>query len=204
MPDRVVVFIDYQNVYRGARDAFFEHNIDPHWRGQINPERLGEALVARRNRQSELQEVRVYRGLPGASQDPRGYAASRAQLATWDAMPHVTAVTRPLRYPYGWPTNHAVGSKPGEKGIDVAIAIDIAAMAARGELDAAILFSADTDLKPALEFVAGADIAARAEVAAWKGEGYARRLSLGGGLPFCHMFRRPDFEAVCDDTDYAQ
>lgn len=32
---RVVVFVDYQNTYRSARDAFHDHSVDPRWLGQI-------------------------------------------------------------------------------------------------------------------------------------------------------------------------
>ncbi len=37
MAKRVVVFVDYQNAYRAARNAFHNHLSDPHWAGQIHP-----------------------------------------------------------------------------------------------------------------------------------------------------------------------
>lgn len=40
-----------------------------------------------------------------------------------------------------------------EKGIDVAMAIDLVRMAMRKELDAAVVVSSDTDLVPAIEMV---------------------------------------------------
>jgi hypothetical protein len=58
MADRVAVFVDYQNVYRGAREAFClpsEHHV----RGQIDPRRLADVVVSRRKFASELSEVRV-------------------------------------------------------------------------------------------------------------------------------------------------
>jgi hypothetical protein len=76
------------------------------------------------------------------------------------------------------------GEKPGEKGIDVALTIDFAVMAVRGEFDVGVIFSTDTDLKPALEFVAGLGEGKpggmpRAEVAAWSAKDQQnRRLSI--------------------------
>lgn len=45
--DRVVVFIDYQNVHFGALRAFWPANTSPA-RGHISPRALGELLVAKR------------------------------------------------------------------------------------------------------------------------------------------------------------
>jgi hypothetical protein len=33
MAERVVVFVDYQDAYRAARNAFHDHLTDPHWAG---------------------------------------------------------------------------------------------------------------------------------------------------------------------------
>ena len=42
------------------------------------------------------------------------------------------------------PTNHQPGERPREKGIDIALAIDFAMMAVRGEYYVGILMSTDT------------------------------------------------------------
>ena len=44
MPDRVVVFLDWQNGYKGAREAFCTINA-PHWEGQVDPVALAEHLA---------------------------------------------------------------------------------------------------------------------------------------------------------------
>jgi hypothetical protein len=44
MPDRVIVFLDYQNVYQGARSAFHAFG-GPHWQGQVDPIRLAMRLA---------------------------------------------------------------------------------------------------------------------------------------------------------------
>lgn len=149
MADRVVVFVDYQNAYRAARNAFHDHLTDPHWAGQIHPTALG-ALITRLSGDPDrvLHQVRMYRGLPSSAKDPKGYGAARRQIAAWNKLPHVAVTARPLRYPRDYPA-----SKPEEKGIDVQIALDFAMMAVRGEYDVGVLMSGDTDLLPALEEV---------------------------------------------------
>lgn len=92
----------------------------------------------------------MYRGRPDALKDARGYAANLRQSAIQEGRGQgkVRFITRTLRYPSDWPT-----SKPQEKGIDVALAVDFVAMAVRGEYDIGIIVSTDTDLIPALEAV---------------------------------------------------
>jgi hypothetical protein len=75
--------------------------------------KLGRLLVGR-NSGRELTEVRVYRGQPDSTRDPKGYGANLRQCAAWERA-GATVITRPLRYPAGWPSERAV-----EKGIDVA------------------------------------------------------------------------------------
>lgn len=145
--DRVVLFIDYQNVYKTAREAFHSRSA-PHWYGQIDPVALGELIVARSPFERTLSGVRIYRGIQDSAKDPKGYAASRRQITAWSRYMRVEVLTRTLRYPSGWPRE-----KPMEKGIDVSLALDYALMAYRQEYDVGILMSTDTDLKPALEAV---------------------------------------------------
>ena len=205
MADQVVVFIDYQNVYRRARGAFFDHRTDRAYCGQIHPLKLGELLVKAGKGDRELKEVRVYRGMPVNRHDPKGYGATRRQLATWDKLaPQLKYFTRDLRYANDDGTGYQ--GPPQEKGIDVALAVDFATMAGRKQFDVGILFSVDTDLKPALEYVVEQRRAwgkPRAEVAAWSPkEGYGRRLSAKGGNLHCHWLNEGAYRTVCDHTDY--
>lgn len=205
MPDRVVVFLDYQNVYRGARRAFHAET-DPHWQGQIDPLELAQHLAQDSPFDRELAGVRIYRGQPDATKDPRGYGACRRQIAAWTASPLVDVTLRTLRYPYGWPTTHQTGEKPQEKGIDVALAMDFAIMAVRGDYDVGILMSTDTDLKPTLEFVAGLTNAVgrpRAEVAAWSApEMINRRLAITTRNLYCHWVGLTEYGQVADQTNF--
>ncbi len=202
MPGRVVVFLDYQNVYMGAREAFHPYGSRPQ-DGQVDPYRLGELLVtkARLRFDRALTEVRVYRGQPDSAKDPRGYAANDRQCRHWETLPKTKVTTRTLRYPRDWPQE-----REHEKGIDVQLGIDLVAGAVRGEYEVGILMSTDTDLKPALEFVRElqGDPYPRCEVAAWSSPtGYSRRLSISGGQIWCHWLNEADYQSVADPTNYA-
>ncbi|MDR0284680.1 MAG: NYN domain-containing protein, partial [Propionibacteriaceae bacterium] len=150
---QVVLFIDYQNTYRATRACFHDHATDPAQFGQIWPLSIGQVLVNRSPFPRELSEVRVYRGLPSSHRDPKAYGAARRQNAAWTRDPEVHVISRPIRYPPGYPTTHAIGQKPTEKGIDVSLAVDFVTLAVQGKYDIGILMSLDTDLIPALEFV---------------------------------------------------
>jgi len=196
MADRVVLFLDYQNIYMSARSLF--HTMGAaHWNGQVDPLTLGRLLVERSPYNRELTGVRIYRGIPDSTKDPKGYGACQRQVASWRQTPEVEAITRTLRYPQNWPAD-----KPQEKGIDVALAIDFVVMAVRGDYDVGVLMSTDTDLKPALEAVAGGG-AGRAEVAAWSNpQSYSRRLSISGRKLWCHWVDTSDYLTVQDTRDY--
>ena len=202
---RVVVFIDYQNAYRRARDAFHTHLSDPYWMGQFNPVALGE-LIATRSGDPErvLQQVRLYRGLQNSNFDPQGYAANFKQVSTWRSNPLVSVTTRPLRYPRDYPA-----SPPQEKGIDVQLALDFVMMAVRNEYDVGVLMSNDTDLRPALEEVIRLG-RQTVEVASWSPlEGRTRfwlRLAgrPAGNQPYCHWIDYASYLSVQDTADYTR
>lgn len=181
---------------RVARACFHAR---PHGRadGQVDPLALGRLLVARRPWPSELSEVRVYRGVPDATLDPRTNAAHLRQVDAWSRSPRVRVLSRPLRYPRGWPAVRAQ-----EKGVDVALAVDFVRLAVERAFDVGILMSTDTDLVPALE--AAVAIGVHVEVAAWAGPSSNRRLSLAGNHPWCHHLHRDDYLAAHDPTDYAR
>jgi hypothetical protein len=69
-------------------------------------------------------------------------------MASWTAS-GVTVVSRALRYPHGWTAGGPIKSE--EKGIDVKLSIDAVMMALRGEYDAGIIASCDSDLTPTVE-----------------------------------------------------
>jgi uncharacterized LabA/DUF88 family protein len=201
MSARAVLFLDYQNVYMGAREAFHPFGSPPQ-DGQVDPYKLGELIVSKsRQFDRELVQICVYRGQPDSQRDPRGYAANDRQCRYWQALPKTRVTTRTLRYPRNWPQEREL-----EKGIDVQLAVDLVAGAVRHEYDVAILMSTDTDLKPALEFVRDlhGNPYPRCEVAAWSSpHGHSRRLSIVGRQIWCHWLDAADYQAVADPTNFA-
>jgi uncharacterized LabA/DUF88 family protein len=194
MPDRVAVFIDYQNVYREARRAF-RLDADHYVQGQVKPLRVGLALKSMGIGDRDLSEVRVYRGMPSAERDPRGYGAADRQVALWRNTGRVTVITRPL--------NYRDPRAPREKGIDVQIAVDFVRRAIEGKYDVGVLFSADTDLLPALEAVCELKGEAACEVAAWvPATGSPSILRVRGRQLRFHYLDRAWYDRVFDHTDY--
>jgi uncharacterized LabA/DUF88 family protein len=208
MPERVMVFLDYQNVYQGARHTFgFDGS--PFWHGQFRPDLLGEHLAADSPRDRDLVQVRIYRGMPAYSADPKGNLACRRQQTSWRQSSKIKVINRPLKYPPGWPTSHAIGERPSEKSVDVALAVDFATMAGIA-YDVGIIFSTDNDLLPALEYVAsltavGRSPLPRAEVAAWTSpKQYHPRLSIKERRLYCHWVDRVTYDGMADLTDYTK
>lgn len=168
--ERVVVFLDYHNVYYGARRAFFGEQASKRL-GHVDPLALGQLIASRGPEGSHrmLQQVRIYKGMPVAARDPKGHAAAwRQEMATqmsgedtqrkletvlrdeygYDLCQVVYQSTRPLRYPPDYPRE-----KAREKGVDVMLAVDFVSGALAGRFDVGVIMSTDTDLYPALEAV---------------------------------------------------
>lgn len=193
--DRLVLFVDWQNAYNSARRAFFTPPTF-HTQGQFFPDLLGNLIASRHGTPGAapriLTEVRIYTGLPDATRDPRGHAARSRQIAALRAR-GVNVIWRALRYR---------GTQAQEKGIDVALAIDFVALAASDDYDIGVLFSGDTDLIPALEFVRRQYPSKTVEVAAWHSDTTNRRLSIRGANVWCHWLYLSDYRAVDDTSDY--
>ena len=195
MKRRVIIFLDYQNVIKRAY-AYYVKNLDKaNIVSQINPTKLGDLLIRKYTDTRELKQIRVYTGIPSEKKDVKAFIAASRRIELWQSDPLVKVITRPLSYPLGWPKSSKPGEKPREKGIDVNIAIDFVTMAIRKEYEVGILFSVDTDLKPALEFVLSNDVSARAEVAAWRRQAdHQIRLALSMNRPFCHWLTEDDYQ----------
>lgn len=136
---RTIVFIDSQNMYMGAREAFGWQSEAGRF-GNFRPYGLGRIMVREPERQ--LEQVRIYTGVPTPQRDAKGNAATQRRIAAWIAEKpdKVQVFPRPLRYP---------PPKGREKGIDVELAIDLVQLAIDDAYDVGVLASADTDLKPA-------------------------------------------------------
>ena len=166
---RVVVLIDYQNVYHSAR-ALFGGSGSPHPSiGNVHPLELGELLCnlgSKIDPERVLTGVRVYRGQPvhGSGHEKVCKAFNR-QTALWHNTLGVNVFTRPLRY---FPAVNEVGEhylRGEEKGVDVMMALDIALGATNNSYDVAVVATADTDILPAIEHAI--NVRKRVETSSW-------------------------------------
>ncbi len=138
---RCVAFVDGQNLFYAARNAF----------GYAYPNYDVAALAstACQRQNWKLAQVRLYTGIPDAADDPfwhHFWTAKLAQMGRQKA--HV--FSRPLRYrnqtvrlPNGQTHTSPVGQ---EKGVDVRLAIDVISLAHQNTFDVALIFSQDQDL----------------------------------------------------------
>ncbi len=136
-----VGFVDGQNLYRHAKDAFGHHH--PNY----DPQKLHAAVCAAHGWTPTL--VRFYTGVPSAEQSEMwsGYWSNRV-LALNRA--GVVVTTRPIRY-HRQEIELDDGSTqevttPQEKGIDVRLALDIVHLARTNQFNVGVIFSQDQDL----------------------------------------------------------
>ncbi len=195
---RVALFVDGQNCYMGARRAYCG-DAAPARCGQVHPHLLGHHLRARSDVRRSLVGVRIYRGMPSRTRDPKGYSAAQRQVAAWQRLPLVEAWTRPLSY--------APDGTAREKGVDTKLAVDMVLMAQRNEFDVAVLVSDDTDFMPALDAVVEIKQSiAACEVVTWAPPDGRRLPSprVRGEPVRLHTLCEHDYRTLEDPTDYAR
>ena len=145
---RVIAFIDGQNLYYGAKDAF----------GYTYPNFDARALVHKLCEAQgwKLIETRFYTGVPSAADNPTWNTFWTRKLAAMGKRKDVWVFSRPLRY-----RSRTVAAKGGkgvttvevgeEKGIDVRIALDIIRYGRQKSYDVALIVSQDQDLSEAAD-----------------------------------------------------
>ncbi len=138
---RTISFIDGQNLFRHAKDAFGHHH--PNY----DPNKLAAAVCATNG--WAAAGVRFYTGVPDAARNPAWHGYWTRRL-TATSRAGILVTSRKLRYrvervrlPDG--TTHSVPAQR-EKGIDLRIGLDVVRMARNGTLDVAVIFSQDQDL----------------------------------------------------------
>jgi uncharacterized LabA/DUF88 family protein len=192
LKSKVVIFLDYQNIIKTSKQLFKLNQLT-----HISPTILGVILLDRFKGTREIKEIRVYTGIPSKRREAKSYSRFNKRISCWKLDPKVTVINRPISYPMGWPNKSAPGDKPREKGIDVKIAVDFVTMAIKKDYEIGILFSLDSDLKPALEFVCQNDLDVKAEVIAWRtNRSHQLRLALSGNKPFCHWLTIEDLSKM--------
>jgi len=177
MTDRVAVFIDWQNCYHGARDAFADPGSPPEL-GEVDPVALARNLVDGRSRGGTLVDVEVFRGRPDPGRQPGAARAYSRQICAWSRYgPLLEVHSLPVSYrPTVWDSDGRPSAWDGhEKGIDTSMAIRIVLGAERRNFDVAVVFTADTDLQPAVDAVFGSGLTA--ETATWDTPDVSRNVS---------------------------
>ena len=203
-PDnRVVVFVDYQNLCHSARASFFEGADPPVQAGHVHTLRVGELLCDLGRGQESgrvLAGVRVHWAVPDVRSGADLERATKIQMARWASTSGVKVCARPMDYIETTRRGREDWVGRG-KGINVMLAVDLVDMARTGAYDAAVVFSADTDLPPALEAVVR--IGERIETVTWRVPGDSR-----GPLRNRHRSLRNHyldhscFDLARDDADF--
>ena len=198
-PSTVAVFIDWQNTYKTAREAFGWTDY-PNEFGNYSPYQLARILAAGNGRGAEsvLVRVNIHRGLPSQKHDQRGYAANRRQSAAWIAESPEIVIPRlrPLRY------SRDPNEPPREKGIDVELAVAAVEWVLTDRCDVAVIFSHDTDLVPAIELLARLKGPDCVETASWASEHFNRRLRAKPPVHH-HTISQAVFDRVKIEENYA-
>lgn len=212
--DRMIVFVDWQNTYRGARRAFHgDGGPGPH--GQVCPNEVGEIIAARTRPAGPryLQEVRVYLGVPSKAQSEIGRAAKRAQTVAWDRHPKVEVFRHTLqRKPSTCPRCGSrrmsdtcqqcghVRQLLGEKGVDVNMAIDLVSLAHEGAYDVGVVLSTDTDFNSAIKLAMRLGVQVE-NALWWKDVPHSNRPLLPSEI-WHHKLHRRDYKRARDESDY--
>ncbi len=209
---RVMAFVDGQNLYKTCKELFRHPLCHPHLLAQ-------HLAQPRRNHRIA---VRFYTGRPDHNRPAERVKARNLdrRLNQMDRA-GVTVIKRQLRYHWDWghrqelpPPGPNVPAqqvtltpweRPQEKGIDVAIALDLVEFALTNKFDVAIVVSLDRDLHEIadalrnLKPLIARPIRLEAAVPV-RGERSAPKTIKG--FHFTHQITPEVFELVRDDTDY--
>lgn len=196
----VAVFIDWQNTYKTAREAFGWRD-SPNEYGNYSPYRLAQVLAAGNGRglRADLVRVSVHRGLPSQRYDREGYAANRRQAAAWmnENQEIVVPRLRPLRY------SRSADDPPREKGVDVELAISAVEWTLTGRCNVAIIFSHDTDLVPVVEALSRLARPESVETASWTSPTFNQRIRTRPPV-YHHSISEAEFSRVETRINYAR
>jgi uncharacterized LabA/DUF88 family protein len=209
---RVMVFVDGQNLYKRC-DELFGH---PLCHVHLLAEHLAGPRVLRR------VACRFYTGRPNpnlAGEEKKVRNLDRRLGAMRGA--GVTVITRELRYHWTWGPSVTLpaareGSapvtvelrpwrRPQEKGVDLALGLDVVEFALSGLFDVGIVVSLDRDLAEIPRAIRnlGSHLAKPVRLEAAVPVGGSRRAPVVlSGFHFTHQITQAVFERVRDDTDY--
>lgn len=201
------VYVDYSNVYSGARDAFGLTS-EPGYRGNVNPLYLAKRVALQspglsadpRRDTHELTYAKVFRGAPDPARDPRGALMEAKRATQWEKWGCRV---------YRQTVDYKPDGSAQEKGVDVRLANTMLLDAVKGEIDTAVLISADKDYRYAiLQVLDETDV--EVEVAIWQaipGGTAVGRIEIrperpeAEEVPF-HPLDRGVFSKIEDKIDY--
>ena len=137
---RTIVFIDGQNLYHSAKDAWASSytgsGSNPYTWPSFDVQKLAEAL-AERGTGRIISQIRFYTGVPGSQQRFwRGFWSNKLRFLRSQGI-----------YVY----EGRISSSGQEKGVDVSIAIDLIRLTYERSYDAAVIVSQDSDFVPAVK-----------------------------------------------------
>lgn len=145
---RAVVYIDGQNLFNAAKEAF------GYSFPNYNVRDLAQKICDQQGWQ--LSAVHFYTGIPDPGIDPDRHHFWVAKLAVMGTR-GIKPYSRPLKY-----SNQLVRLRNGnvtttlvgrEKGIDIRLALDVVRDALDGRYDVAVIFSQDQDMSEAADEV---------------------------------------------------
>ncbi|MEM7047013.1 MAG: NYN domain-containing protein [Pseudomonadota bacterium] len=141
---RAVAFVDGQNLFRHAKDAF------GHYHPNYDPKKLFEVVCTQKG--WKATQTRLYTGIPHPDYGKRWSDYWRRRISALKR-DDVRVITRHLRYRTR-EARREDGTSTGvifaqEKGIDVRLALDFVLMALRDEYNVGVIFSQDQDLAEA-------------------------------------------------------
>ena len=139
------------------------------FQGVPEPAKLADLIASRRDVPSKVTAIGVFRGRPDPRHEPRPASAPGT------------------RY-----------NPPIEKGVDVALAVELVRLSLmeQARFEALVVFSSDTDLVPALDLcqlLGGPAI----EVACWEVANALQDRQMK--LPACYYLSEADWRSVCKD-----
>lgn len=207
---RVLVFIDGQNAYKSC-ERLYGH-------GPTHPMILADRICDGR----KLVGVRYYSGVPDPTINSHGRKKSdlRHNLMRRTG---VTVIQRQLRYRWEWgfdsaalpdPRKHQGASeevvvrpfqRAREKGIDLAIGLDVIDLALNDHMDVAVIVSSDNDLCEAARMVHQATVSKGSRVSVEAALFTAAKKSiLLTEYDYTRQLRYEDFDAARDSFDYSE
>ena len=136
---RTIVFIDGQNLYHLAKNAWVSPGKAVYSRPSYDVRKLSQALVDEETGRT-LTEIRFYTGVP----DPRLGRRQKSWHTFWTYK--IIHLRRQGIYVYRGRVN--VGGQ--EKGVDVSLAIDLIQATYEARYEAALIVSQDSDFGPAV------------------------------------------------------